>query len=464
INLADTDGAAAASKKAFIIIGGTDSLLILGICFLWILSGSFTINKIHVSVTSVFALSAFILMASAAFAKAGCMPFHSWFADVAEEAPTPVVAYLPASLDKLLGIYLLARLSLNIFEMTALSNTILMFAGSATILYASSLAIFQTRMKRLLGYCAVSQVGYMVVGIGTGNPIGIAGGLLHMVNHALYKSCLFLSGGVVEKKTGTSDLEKLGGLVKLMPWTFATFLVASLSVTGVPPFNGFASKWMVYQGIIESAKHGSRLWVLWLIAAMFGSAFTLASFTKLLHAVFMGPVRPEMKKIREGHWLLIVPPAILAVLCLGFGLFAFSSVLPGLVAPIVGGVALTGLWNPLVAAGLLLAGLAMGWLLFLAGRGGSVRTAKPFIGGEDIETFSHYPGVDCYETVKDTKLFGSLTGADRTGRFDVYAQAGALVNKLSQAFGRLHNGVLPTYLVWPLLGMIAMFAVFFGKF
>src|SRR4030042_5389712 len=118
------------------------------------------------------------------------------------------------------------------------------------------MSLIQHDLKRLLGYHAVSQVGYMVLGIGTGNPIGIAGGLFHMLNHAIYKSCLFLSGGSVEKKAGTTELDKLGGFAKIMPITFVTFVIASLAISGVPPFNGFASKWMIYQGIIEIGKNG----------------------------------------------------------------------------------------------------------------------------------------------------------------------------------------------------------------
>ena len=150
------------------------------------------------------------------------------------------------------------------------------------------MALVQHDLKRLLGYHAVSQVGYMVLGIGTGSPVGIAGGLFHMLNHAIYKSCLFFGGGAVEKSAGTTDLENLGGLARSMPVTFGTFLVASLAISGVPPLNGFASKWMIYQGIIESARGGGHLWVLWLVAAMFGSALTLASFMKVVHAVFLG--------------------------------------------------------------------------------------------------------------------------------------------------------------------------------
>ncbi|HIE43738.1 MAG TPA: hypothetical protein EYP78_02945, partial [Candidatus Omnitrophica bacterium] len=288
------------SKKAFIIIGGTDALILLGLALVWQIAGTFQMDKMSIQLNTKPAVLAYLCFALGAFAKAGAMPFHTWAPDTAEDAPTPITAYLPASLDKLLGIYLLTRISMDIFQMNDAMDTFLMFIGSLTIIAAVMMALIQHDLKRLLGYHAVSQVGYMVLGIGTGNPIGIAGGLFHMVNNAVYKSCLFLSGGSVEKKAGTTDLGKLGGYAKSMPITFVTFLIASFAISGVPPFNGFASKWMIYQGLVELGKSGSGLWIIWLLSAMFGSALTLASFMKAVHAVFLGqPSKNQKSKIKN---------------------------------------------------------------------------------------------------------------------------------------------------------------------
>ena len=120
-------------------------------------------------------------------------------------------------------------------------SILLLVIGSFTIIAAVLGALVQHNLKKLLSFHAVSQVGYMVLGIGTGLPIGIAGGLFHMLNNAIYKCCLFLAGGAVEKKTGTTELSQLGGLARFMPLTFTAALVASLSISGVPPFNGFRS-------------------------------------------------------------------------------------------------------------------------------------------------------------------------------------------------------------------------------
>ena len=140
------------------------------------------------------------------------MPFHSWIPDAAIDADLPFMALFPAALEKLLGIYFLARISLEMFKLTPTSwiSTLMMIIGSITIIFAVMMALIQKDYKRLLSYHAISQVGYMILGIGTAVPIGIVGGLFHMINHAMYKSGLFLTAGSIEKQTGTTDLKKLG--------------------------------------------------------------------------------------------------------------------------------------------------------------------------------------------------------------------------------------------------------------
>jgi NADH-quinone oxidoreductase subunit L len=244
------------------------------------------------------------------------MPFHSWIPDAAVSAPLPFMAFLPASLEKLLGIYFLARISLNLFQLSAGSwiSVMMMIIGSLTILLAVMMALVQKDYKRLLSYHAISQVGYMVLGIGTCVPIGIVGGLFHMINHALYKSCLFLTGGAVEKQTGTTRLADLGGLVRAMPVTFGCFAIAACAISGVPPLNGFFSKELVYAGALE---RGS----IYYIAALLGSFFTAASFLKLGHAAYFGKRNEAHRTVQEAPWPMLVPMVVIAGICVLFGLF-----------------------------------------------------------------------------------------------------------------------------------------------
>jgi len=464
IGFGEKERTAYTAKKTFIIIGGTDAFMLLGLALVWQLAGSLDMDKISIPLTSRAAVLAFLCLASGAFAKAGTMPFHTWVPDTAEDAPTPVTAFLPASLDKLLGIYFLARITLEMFKMDLAMNTFLMALGSFTIVAAVMMALVQHDMKRLLGYHAVSQVGYMVLGIGTGTLLGIAGGLFHMLNNAIYKSCLFLSGGAVEKRAGTTDLDKLGGFAKSMPVTFGVFLVAALAISGMPPLNGFASKWMIYQGVIETASSG-KLWVVWLIAAMFGSALTLASFMKLVHAVFLGQRSVEEQRVRgtevkETGFTMWVPAAILAALCVVFGVFALAVPLKMFIYPSLGGdVPFAGIWSSSLATTLILAGLAIGAVIYLLGAAMKTRTVEPFAGGEDLRKHPEMrlSGTGFYETIREIGVLKAIYGMAERKFFDIYEVGVKMTLGFNKVLRYIHNGILLTYLSWCLLGMVVMF-------
>lgn len=454
------------AKKAFIIIGGTDAFMLLGIALIWRLTGTLKMTELNISLNSTVAVWAYLCLAIGAFAKAGCMPFHTWVPDTACDAPTPVTAFLPASLDKLLGIYLLARLSLSVFQMNTAMNTMLMAVGSFTIVAAVMMALIQHDIKRLLGYHAVSQVGYMVLGIGTGNIIGIAGGLFHMLNNTIYKSCLFFSAGAVEKKEGTTNLDKLGGLAKIMPITFIAFLIASLAISGVPPLNGFFSKWMIYQGIIETAKSGGYLWVIWLVAAMFGSALTLASFMKLLHAIFMG--QPSNKtqatnnRSQEARVSMWIPFTVLAALCVVFGVFAKQIPLKMFIFPSLNKeVVFSGIWNPNLATALMIAGIIIGIIIYYLGSRVKTRETSIFVGGEALEEHPdmRVSGADFYKTIQDIGILRVIYKMAQRKSFDLYEIGTKIALAFTGILRYIHNGILSTYLAWCLLGAIILFYV-----
>jgi formate hydrogenlyase subunit 3/multisubunit Na+/H+ antiporter MnhD subunit len=303
------------ATKALIIVGISDLCMMFGIGLAGHLAGTMTMSKMSLPMTPLASL-AFVFLMIGAISKAGSMPFHSWIPDAAVSAPLPFMAFLPASLEKLLGIYFLARISLDLFQLAAGSwiSIMMMIVGSLTILLAVMMALVQKDYKRLLSYHAISQVGYMVLGIGTCVPIGIIGGLFHMINHALYKSCLFLTGGAVEKQAGTTRLEDLGGLVRQMPVTFACFAVAACAISGVPPLNGFFSKELVYAGALERSS-------IFYVAAVLGSFFTAASFLKLGHAAYFGKRNETSQNAKEAPWPMLAPMVALAGICVLFGLF-----------------------------------------------------------------------------------------------------------------------------------------------
>jgi NADH-quinone oxidoreductase subunit L len=335
-----------------------------------------------------------------------------------------------------------------------------MVVGAVTIILAVMMALVQKDYKRLLSYHAISQVGYMVLGIGTALPIGIVGGIFHMINNAIYKSCLFLTGGAVEKQAGSSDLEKLGGLARGMPVTAVCFIVAAVSISGVPPFNGFFSKEMVYHAALESG------WVFY-AAALIGSFFTAASFLKLGHAAFFGK-RADAREIREAPLPMLIPMIVLAGLCILFGV-GNSLTLEGLIQPAVG-TAVTGgksfagcpassLLVGLTAAVLLLAVLNHWYGARRTGRGlGAVDHIHHAVLLSPVYSVAEKGWLDPYFIGRwiVRGLAAGLWGIDR-GIDWVYD---TLIVKAAQGVSRLgrwaHNGSVNRYVLWSLAGAAAV--------
>ncbi|MDD5674350.1 MAG: proton-conducting transporter membrane subunit [Chitinivibrionales bacterium] len=461
--------AAGAAKKSMIIIGGSDAVFIFGIALFWQLTGTTRLDNAPIMLHGARATIAFFAIIIAAFAKAGAMPLHTWVPEAGKHGPASVAAFLPASLDKLLGIYLVTRATTGLFVLGGHFHTLIMFLGAATIICAVMMALIQHDMKRLLSYHAVSQVGYMILGIGTGTALGIAGGLFHMLNNALYKSALFLGAGAVESKTGTTDLDHLGGLAKTMPITFLVCLVASLSISGIPPLNGFASKWMIYQGIVEYGKNGSWTWIVWLIVAMLGSALTLASFVKVLHAVFLCKASPEVKRkniteVGPGMWL---PMAALAVICIITGIFATRLPLRYCIFPAVpGSDAFAGTWWAGPATIALVAAFIIGGVIYLISSVRKARTCPTYIGGEIMDTavISDLPqgkersvevtGTAFYLTIRELPVIKSFYSLADKKMFDPYDLGAKIVFYGVGILRKAHNGVLPLYLTWFLAGAL----------
>lgn len=458
-----------AATKSFAMIGASDAAFMLGLFIVWALSGTFVISDISLPTNSVLAIVAFLLLMTAAITKAGALPLHTWLPTSGEYAPVSVMALLPAALDKLLGIYLLVIIVREIFvlESSALS-AVLAIIGAATIIIAVMMAMVQHNLKRLLSYHAISQVGYMILGIATMTPVGIAGGVFHMLNNAIYKCCLFLCGGAVEQQTGTAELDRLGGLGRKMSLTFVTCLIAALSISGIPPFNGFVSKWMVYQGVIQmgtsaQADRTAGLWPIWLTCAMFGSALTLASFVKLIHSIFLSRLPNELAGTKEVSPLQTFPMIVLAALCVFFGVFYHVPlrlfIYPAL--EIEPGTAIFGTWESDLATALIAIGLALGLIILLVGLlARKVRVVPTWTCGEvQPNEQMIVPGTHFYKTVSSMEGLKQLYAGQEKGYFDPYDQGGKVGLALTNFLRWLHSGILPMYLTWVTLGLLVILFV-----
>ncbi|MCP4340763.1 MAG: NADH-quinone oxidoreductase subunit L [Desulfobulbaceae bacterium] len=450
------------ATKTFVMVGAADACLLLGIGMIWQLTHTLSIDAVQIPVNSSFSTLAFFLMLLGALTKAGAMPLHTWIPAAGEGAPAPVMAFLPAALDKLLGIYLLVKLCTGMFILNHSLALILTIIGAITVLAAVMVAMVQHNLKKLLSYHAISQVGYMVLGIGTLNPLGIAGALFHMLNNAIYKNCLFLCSGAVEKKTGTTDLAKLGGLARAMPVTFGAFFVAALSISGIPPFNGFVSKWMIYQGALEaagnSAQVGKILPLVILISIMFGSALTLASFIKALYSIFWGPKTELTTKVESDVPVeMKIPLVMLSLLCVGFGVF-YTFPLRQFIYPAIGIAAKPmGTWNSTVAALLIVAGLVVGLIIYYIGLTlKSSRVADTYIGGEKETPMHRVRGTEFYNTIKEFPFLSGVYSNQEKGCFDPFVWFGKIGGGITWGLQQLHNGMLPRYLSYSLLGMVVL--------
>jgi formate hydrogenlyase subunit 3/multisubunit Na+/H+ antiporter MnhD subunit len=458
--------------KALMISGFCDFSMIMGIGILWAVTGTLTLSKISVHPTGLTA-AAFILMMIGAIGKAGAMPVHTWIPDAALDAPVTFMAFLPAAFEKLLGIYLLARICLDFFQIGPKSGLaiVLMTIGSVTIVLAVFMALIQKDFKKLLSFHAISQVGYMILGIGTGNPIGIAGGIFHMINHAMYKCGLFLSSGSVEHRTGTTELKKLGGLWREMPLTAIGFSVCALAISGVWPLNGFISKEMVFHGAVETG------YLVFAVAAWVGAIFTFASFLKAGHSVFFGPRSKEIPAVKESPAPIFLPILILALLCITFGVFN-KLPLKLFIQPILEGHAGAGAHPDFTAHALAIANpialisvacLIVALLIHFYGFRRSGR--KAYLASEVVHNF---PGLHKLYDLSEARVFDlyeqgvkflkglsivMFKGIDRPLDFLLEKVVTAVGERFTSILRKAHNGQYANYLAWCLAGLILVAGV-----
>ena len=272
--------------------------------------------------TTVFA---FALLFIGFGVKAFIVPFHPIAADAYMTAPASVSMVFSGMVNKA-GVYGMIRLVYVVFQIMDVKsvNYLIVLLGTVTMFIGVTSALNQHDFKRLLAFHSISQIGYVITAIGLATSLGIAGGLYHAMNHTLFKGLLFLAAGAVFYSAGTTDLDRLGGLAKRMPQTAAIFLVGAAAISGIPPFNGFASKWVIYQACYEAAAAASGFasifYAVVTIVGLLVSVMTLASFIKVSQSVFFGQLPDEFDEVKEAPLLMRIPMWIMAICCLLAGL------------------------------------------------------------------------------------------------------------------------------------------------
>ena len=299
----------------YIVLGSLSSALILtGVALVYGITG--TLNLAHIAARIAETgrdtplLLAFGLFICGFSFKAALVPFHAWLPDAHPAAPAPVSAMLSGVLIKAIGIYVLARLAFNVFGITDNELSLLRWLGLLSMVAGGLLATGQKDIKRLFAYSSISQVGFMVLGLGLGTPLGLVGGLYHLVNHSFFKSLLFLNAGAVEYATGTRNLKHLGGLNRHLPVTAATSLVGSMSIAGMPPFSGFWSKLIIVLACIESGYYGFAT------IAVLVSIVTLAYQLKVQRMAFFAALPKTLNALHRERPMMATAMILLAIACI----------------------------------------------------------------------------------------------------------------------------------------------------
>jgi len=351
----------------------------LGACFLlpmfFVLAtsaGSLDFAAFGPGLTPAAATACFLLAVVGFGTKAGLMPFHVWLPEAHPAAPSHVSALMSGVMIKT-GIYGIARMLLVLGTPRLSWGLLLLALGGVSALLGVLFALAQHDLKRLLAYHSVENVGIIVLGLGVGvtglalgapavSALGFAGGLLHVLNHALFKGLLFLGAGSVLRASGTAEIDELGGLMRRMPVTATTFLVGSVAIAGLPPFNGFVSELLVYWGgfsgvAVLAMPAALSLGVMVAVLAAVGG-LALACFSKASGVVFLGlPRSPRGEGANEAPLSMQLPMVVLAAACLVVGLGG-GLLVPAL-SPLVGTFAGRGGLPALQDAGLVLSRVAL---------------------------------------------------------------------------------------------------------
>ncbi len=318
------------ARMALVITGGGGLALLGGVLLIGRIVGSFDLDVVlaageQIRASALYPYALFLVLAGI-FTKSAQFPFHFWLPQ-AMAAPTPVSAYLHSATMVKAGVFLLARLH------PALAGSELFFytvsgIGALTLLIGAWNAIFQHDLKGLLAYSTISHLGLITLLFGLSTPMAVVAGVFHILNHATFKASLFMAAGIIDHETGTRDMRRLGGLRRLMPFTSALAIIASLAMAGIPLLNGFLSKEMLFAEALSSG--GPEYWRLAIsIAALLAGVLGVAYSLRFVHDTFFGDGPHDLDVVphEPPRWMK-VPVEILVVVCVAVGIAPALTIAP----------------------------------------------------------------------------------------------------------------------------------------
>ena len=404
--------------------------------------------------------------------KAGIFPLHIWVKDAHGNAPKEFSPFLSGMLLKV-GIYGLIVVFHQLSFFKIIENTIsyrglpllsYLFAllGAVTIITGTILAIRQEDMKKLIAYSSISQMGYIIIGIAIATPLGFSGSMLHLMNHLIFKSTIFLALAAVIYRTGITKMYEMGGLIFRMPLTFAAYLTAIIALAGIPPTNGFISKWVIYQALIEKG------YLFLALAAFFGSIASFMYVFKPLSTVFLGQLKPQHQEIKEVPLMMKIPMLILIGVIVLFGVF--PGIQMNIITQISGYLGIEtlnyslysiqgafGAWNSLYIFNIFSAGFVIALLVFgLAKKSKLVGLLDTYSSGEYITDAESYHYAYQYYRPFD-RLFDNLAAKSLTGFYETLTSN---LLKSGESFRRIFAaGKVQNYALYSVLLFVILAAV-----
>jgi NADH-quinone oxidoreductase subunit M len=401
--------AAEASYRYLLYAMGGAMALLAGVVLLYGRAQSLDLEVVRDSLGQApagFVWAVMLLMGAGFAVKMGFVPFHLWQAEAYAESPGPAAAFLGA-ISARMGLFGLLVLLVHLVGLGRLADmaipftfldarTLWAWVAAITIIVPTYIALTQSDARMLLAWHGIGQGGYMLLGVMVGSPLGSAGGLLHVFNYASYQAALFLAVTAVVHRTGTADLDRLGGLINRMPLSYVTMLLGIIGLAGLPPMNGFVSKWLVYKSLLDAQMP------LLFLAAVIGTLGTILSVYKLIHNTFLGQLRLEHQAVREVPWSMSLPMLALGALAFvtgfmpGLALDAVRLAQQALGLPVLahhlGGVATpNGSLNMLWVVGALLGSIGVGAVVFFLGnRSSRVDQLDNYAGGHFLSAEVRY--------------------------------------------------------------------------